>query len=103
MIKAIKGAINGMKAIRSIQEFLSGKKTYLAGAALAVPALVEVLLAFADGGIKGIPGILKSETWMQLMAGVMAMTGRAAIAKAGSQVNDPNYPDNKTPTAERNK
>lgn len=103
MFKTIKGAITGMKAIRSVQEYLSGKKTYLAGFALAIPALVDVLMTFADGGIKAVPGIVKGESWLQLMAGIMAMTGRAAISKAGSQVNDPNYPDNKTPTAERAK
>ena len=91
-IKTVKGAIAAMKFVSGLQKWLSGKKTYLSAAAIAVPAVVEVINMFADNGLRGIGGITKTDAWAQLFAAFALMSSRAAIAKAGSPAKeDPNY------------
>lgn len=90
-INAVKGALAAMKFVTVLQKWLSGKKTYLSAAAIAVPALVEVINLFADNGLRAIGGISKTEAWAQLFVAIGLMSGRAAIAKAGNPKEDPNH------------
>jgi hypothetical protein len=70
------------KVVGKTQTFLDGKKVYLAGAAIAVPALVTIITKFADQGTPYLLGVMTMPEWDSLMLGIGMMAGRAAIAKA---------------------
>lgn len=93
--KTIEGAVKTMSILKDVQKFLSGKKTYLSAIGVAVPALVDIVLRFADGGFGAIGDIFRSPSYVELMGALGAMAARAAIAKAGSPAKeDPNYSNN---------
>lgn len=78
------------KATEPVQKFLSGKKSYLAGLGLAVPALLVMIQKFADQGVAYFPVVLSSEEWTLFMNGLAVMGVRAAITKAADPKKDPN-------------
>lgn len=65
-----------------VQEYLDGKKTYIVGAATAIPALANILLSVSKDGLPAILNAVHTSDWTQLMLGIGMITGRAAIAKA---------------------
>ncbi len=65
------------------RELLAGKKTYIAGAALAVPALITVIQNFSDQGAGYLLGITATPEYQHLLEGIGFITGRAAIGKLG--------------------
>ena len=70
------------KIVGSVQGFLSGKKTYLAGAAVAVPAMVAIITKFADQGSGYLLQITGTPEWDALMVGLGMMGLRAAVSKS---------------------
>lgn len=59
---------------------LSGYKTYIAAALLAIVALVEGVLGI------DIPGVMLDENWIVLLLNALGLSGlRAAFAKATLQ------------------
>lgn len=80
------------KVAEPVQKFLSGKKTNLAGLAIAIPALVIMIGKFADQGLGYLASVAGTEEFKQFMEGVALITVRAAIAKAGDPEKDPNAP-----------
>ena len=65
-----------------VRGVLSGKKAYLAGAALAVPALVTIITKFAEQGVPYILSVTGTEEFKMLMEGLGIMGLRAGIAKS---------------------
>lgn len=78
------------KVVDPIQQFLSGKKAYLAGAGLAVPALVTIIQKFADHGLAYLMTVTSTPEWALLLNGLGIMGLRAAITKAADPEQDPN-------------
>lgn len=72
------------KAIESVRSALWGKKTYIAGAATAVPALLTIITKFSDQGTPYLLSLPSTEEFVALMAGIGMITGRAAITKAAT-------------------
>lgn len=70
------------KGVDKARGFLSGKKAYLAGAAMVVPALVTIITQFADQGTGYLLGVTGTEEFRLLLEGLSVMGLRAAIAKA---------------------
>lgn len=70
------------KAANSAQGWMKGKKTYLAGAALAIPAIIAILNGFADQGLPYLVSVAKTPEFVQMMEGFSIMTLRAGISKA---------------------
>src|SRR5678815_1611384 len=81
------------KAANPVQKALSGKKSYLSGLALAVPALITILLTFSDQGVPYLLHVSNSPEFMALMNGIGLMGLRAAITKAADPAKDPNIKD----------
>jgi hypothetical protein len=79
------GATKVGKVIERIRAFLWGKKTYIAGFATALPALVTIVSKFADQGGAYLLGLPSTEEFSALMLGVGMITGRAAITKAAEK------------------
>lgn len=80
------------KVVTPVQSFLSGKKSYLAGTAIVVPALVTIITKFSDQGTSYLLGVTHTPEWMLLMNGLAVMGIRAAITKAADPSKDPNAP-----------
>lgn len=80
------------KVVEPVQRFLSGKKAYLAGAALIVPALVSIATKFSDQGMSYLLGVTHTGEFDMLMQGLGIMGLRAAITKAADPAKDPNAP-----------
>lgn len=80
------------KIVEPVQKFLSGKKTNLAGLAIAVPALVIMISKFTDQGMAYLVGVATTPEFKQFMEGISLIFIRAAIAKAGDPSKDPNAP-----------
>lgn len=80
------------KVVDPVQKFLSGKKANIAGAAIAIPALVTMLTKFADQGTGYLVSIPTTEEFKQFMEGVGIMALRAAVTKAADPAKDPNAP-----------
>lgn len=78
------------KVVEPVQQFLSGKKTNLAGLAIAVPALVTMVGKFAEQGTAYLLGVAATPEFHQFMEGISLIFIRAAIAKAGDPAKDPN-------------
>lgn len=78
------------KVAEPIQKFLSGKKAYLAGAGLAVPALVTILQNFSEQGLNYAVTLTGSPEWTLLLNGLAVMGLRAAVTKAVNPAKDPN-------------
>lgn len=78
------------KVVEPVQRFLSGKKAYLAGAALVVPAAVSIATKFADQGLPYVMTISHTPEFDMLMQGIGIMGLRAAITKAANPAKDPN-------------
>jgi hypothetical protein len=78
------------KAVTPVQRFISGKKSYLAGAALAVPAAAAIALNFSDRGIAYLTELPGTDEFRRLMEGIGIMGLRAAITKAAAPEKDPN-------------
>lgn len=70
-----------------VQKFLDGKKVHLAGAALAVPALISILQKIGEQGMDALPHIVNSDHWETLMLGVGMIAGRAAVKKVKNKVD----------------
>jgi hypothetical protein len=81
------------KALVPVQRVLSGKKTNLAGLAIAVPALVTIIQRFADQGIAYLATLPGSTEFIELMNGCALIFVRQAITKAANPVKDPNLKD----------
>lgn len=81
------------KVVTPAQQFLSGKKAYLAGLALIVPALVTMLTKFADQGTGYLLGIAHTPEFDMFMQGLGICGLRAAITKAVNPAKDPNAPE----------
>lgn len=80
------------KIVTPVQQFLSGKKAYLAGAGLAIPALVTILTKFSNDGMSYLMGVTSTPEWALLLNGLGVMGLRAAITKASDPAKDPNAP-----------
>lgn len=78
------------KIVDPIQRFLSGKKAYLAGAALAIPALLTMIQKFSDQGMNYLVAITHQPEFDMFMQGIAVMGLRAAITKAADPTKDPN-------------
>jgi hypothetical protein len=78
------------KVVTPVQSFLSGKKAYIAGAALIVPALATMIQNFSDGGVSYLLAVTHTPEFDAFMQGVGIMGLRAAISKAADPSKDPN-------------
>lgn len=76
-------------AVDKVRVFLDNKKTYLVGAATAVPALVGLILDFQQNGVSAFSNITNNRNYELLMVGLAMITGRAAISKAGNANKGP--------------
>lgn len=70
------------KIVEPIQNFISGYKSYIAGLALAVPALLTIIQKFGEQGTAYLVGITATPEWALLLNGLAIMGLRAAIAKS---------------------
>lgn len=82
------------KVVEPVQQFLSGKKAYLAGAGLAIPALITILTKFSEQGTGYLLTITGTPEWALLLNGLGVMGLRAAITKAADPSKDPNSTSN---------
>lgn len=80
------------KIVTPVQQFLSGKKVYLAAAAVAVPALVSMLDQFSSQGLGYLTIMTSTPEFKNLMEAIAAMGLRAAVTKAANPATDPNFP-----------
>ena len=80
------------KVVDPVQKFLSGKKVYLAGAAIGVPALVSIIQGFAESGLAYLLHVSATPEFQRLMEAIAAMGLRAAVTKAADPTKDPNGP-----------
>lgn len=80
------------KIVTPIQTFLSGKKVYLSGIAIALPALISIITKFADQGTSYLLTVMHTPEWDLLLNGLAVMGLRAAISKAANPAKDPNAP-----------
>lgn len=78
------------KLVESAQKFLSGKKAYIAGTAMAVPAVATIISNFTDNGVSYLIGVVHTPEWALLLNGLGIMGIRAAITKAADTSKDPN-------------
>lgn len=78
------------KVVDPAQEWLSGKKSYLAGLAIMVPALISMILGFSDHGLPYLLSINQTPEFVEFWNGVAIMGIRAAITKAADPKKDPN-------------
>lgn len=78
------------KVINPAQRFLSGKKAYIAGLSIAIPALLTMIQRFSDQGISYLLSIAGTPEFLEFMNGLGIMGLRAAISKAANPANDPN-------------
>ncbi len=78
-----------VKVTDPVQKFLSGKKVYLAAAAIAIPALVTILSNFSDNGMAYLLTITHTPEYRALMEAIAGMALRAAVTKAGDPAKDP--------------
>jgi len=80
------------KVVTPVQSFLSGKKAYISGSALAIPALLTIIGKFSqdDGGLPYLMSVTTTPEWVILMNGLGIMGLRAAITKAADPAQDPN-------------
>lgn len=78
------------KVFEPVQKLLSGKKAYLSGGAIAVPALLTMLTRFSDQGTSYLLSITGTPEWTLLLNGLAIMGLRAAITKAADPSKDPN-------------
>lgn len=80
------------KVVTPVQQFLSGKKVYLAAGALALPALITILSNFAASadGIAYLVSLPHTPEYKALMEGIAGMALRAAVTKAADPTKDPN-------------
>lgn len=70
------------KIVEPVQNFISGYKSYIAGAGLAIPALLSIIQNFADKGTPYLLGVAGTPEWAVLLNGLAIMGLRAAISKA---------------------
>ena len=70
------------KVSEKVQGWLSGKKAYLAGTGMMIPALITIISAFADQGMGYLTGIHGTPEFKQLMEGWAIIALRAGLAKA---------------------
>lgn len=78
------------KVIVPVQKFLSGKKAYMAGASLVVPALLIMIQNFADYGVEYLMRLPSTEEFRTFLEGIGIMGLRAAVTKAANPAKDPN-------------
>jgi hypothetical protein len=81
----ILGATRVGKVVEKVRAFLWGKKTYIAGLATAIPALLTIVSKFSDQGGAYLLGLPTTEEFAALMLGIGMITGRAAITKAAEK------------------
>lgn len=70
------------RIVTPVQAFLDGKKSYLAGAAIIIPALVTILQNFSAHGVGYLTGITATPEYLAFLNGLAVMGIRAAIAKS---------------------
>lgn len=78
------------KIVDPVRSFISGKGSYLAGAALALPALITILQKFAEQGMPYLLGVVHTPEWAALMGGIAVIRIRGAITKSADPSKDPN-------------
>lgn len=78
------------KVIEPVQKFLSGKKVYLAGSAMVIPAVLTMVQNFADQGTSYLLGVVHTPEWALFLNGLGLMGLRAAVTKAADPSKDPN-------------
>lgn len=76
--------------VEPVQKFLSCKKSYLSGIAIALPALIAIISNFADKGMSYLLTVPHSPEWTLLLNGLAIMGLRAAVTKAADPAKDPN-------------
>lgn len=69
------------KNINFVREKLMGYKTYIAGAALALPAILKIVQSFTDEGTPYLLRLTSTPEYAMLLNGIGFITGRAAISK----------------------
>lgn len=69
------------KVIGKVQDALKGKKAYIAGGALAIPALLTIVQNFSDQGTGYLIGLTTTPEYTLLLEGLAVMGLRAAITK----------------------
>lgn len=80
------------KVAEPVQKWLSGKGTYLSGAALAIPAFITILQKFSEQGLPYFGNLMQSPEWGALALGIGMIRIRGAITKAADPSKDPNAP-----------
>jgi len=78
------------KVVTPVQKAISGKKSYLAGISLIVPALITMIQSFSDRGVAYLMEIPNTAEFVMFMNGLGLMGIRAAITKAADPAKDPN-------------
>lgn len=78
------------KVVEPVQAYLSGKKSYIAGIGLTVPALVTIIQKFSEQGTGYLLSVTGTPEWAMLLNGLAVMGVRAAITKAADPAKDPN-------------
>lgn len=77
LIAWIAGMTKVGQAVKKVQDFLDGKKQYLAGAGMAFPALITIIQKFQEGGIQYLLGATHSPEYLALTAGVAIIANAA--------------------------
>lgn len=80
------------KVVEPVQSFLSGKKSYLSGIAIALPAIITIVTRFSDLGMPYLFNVTHTSEWALMLNGLAIMGLRAAISKAADATKDPNGP-----------
>ena len=78
------------KASKSVQQFISGKGTYLSAAAAGIPAFIVILQKFGEQGMAYLPTMTTSPEWLTLCGAIAAVRLRLAVTKAANPAKDPN-------------
>lgn len=65
------------KIVKGTQDFLDGKKQYIAGLSMMLPALVTIIQKFQTGGLEYLLGATQSPEYLAL-AGGFAIIANAA-------------------------
>lgn len=65
------------KFVKATQDWLDGKKQYIAGASMAFPALVTIVQHFQTGGVQYILGATHSPEYLAFTAGLAIIANAA--------------------------
>lgn len=81
------------KVADPVQKFISGKGSYLSGAALMIPALIVMIQKFGDQGLGYFATLTSTQEWIAFCGGLAVIRLRSAITKGANPLKDPNYPN----------